>query len=314
MTNHAFKIIKDGKTLDYRIPGQVSIPNIQNELVNLGFENPKLQQRARHVIGTTEQNGEVYFVKIATSEGISLMTQREAQWNNWFHETTRGNAPFLVPVTIASGYLPNQLFYLVSSKVNGNLLIDYPNTDISRITPNIENMVTMAVFIESLPVSNALPFADTQGKTAQEKALSKTIRWFEAIPDTIRKQFELERLLNFVKDRYLELTPGPRHGDFTPWHMFENGRELTLIDGEHASTEGVKHYDLGYMAQRLFSVLKKPELADAFLTEALKQRSDQEQLRTIMAMRAIGGFLDESLTEKPDFSIHEQFARFLMTW
>ncbi|KKP92356.1 MAG: UDP-N-acetylmuramyl pentapeptide phosphotransferase/UDP-N-acetylglucosamine-1-phosphate transferase [Parcubacteria group bacterium GW2011_GWA2_36_10] len=79
--------------------------------------------------------------------------------------------------------------------------------------------------------------------------------------------------------------------------------KLGLIDGEHAKADSVEGYDIGYLIQRVFSVLKSTKLAEQIFQKLIKRQYSVEKLRVILAARAIGGFLDDKYALKAKISI-----------
>ncbi len=129
--------------------------------------------------------------------------------------------------------------------------------------------------------------------------LYKLHSWFEGIPENIRKPHNIALLQDIAKSGARILKEKPRHGDFTPWHIFAlpNG-SLGLIDGEHASQHGVEHYDVCYLIQRVFSVLQDADTAKKLFSMALDRGCQREKMRVVLAARAIGGYLDSSLANE----------------
>lgn len=109
------------------------------------------------------------------------------------------------------------------------------------------------------------------------------------------------------------LSAKTRHGDFTPWHIFllKNG-SLGLIDGEHAMANGVENYDICYLIQRVFSVLKETQIALKILELILKRGYSPKKLKVVLIARAIGGFLDEFLTPNPDYLYADKFKNWVL--
>lgn len=86
---------------------------------------------------------------------------------------------------------------------------------------------------------------------------------------------------------------------------------LGLIDGEHARVDGVENYDICYFIQRVFSIVKNLDIANSIVEELLKRGYEKEKLKPVLAARAIGGFLDESLAPNPDYSYAAKFTTFV---
>ena len=111
----------------------------------------------------------------------------------------------------------------------------------------------------------------------------------------------------------MSLEKRPRHGDFTPWHLFKvKDKVLVLIDGEHAMKNGVEYYDIGYFMQRIFSVLQNRTFTEDILKQLRKRNYNLDKLRTVLAARAIGGFLDESLTGNPNYLKCNEFKEWVI--
>ena len=88
--------------------------------------------------------------------------------------------------------------------------------------------------------------------------------------------------------------------------------QIGLIDGEHAMQNGLELYDIGYFIQRVFSVLKNPKLAKDILDLLKNKKYNIQKLKCVLAARAIGGFLDESLAPKPDYSYTDKFKEWVV--
>ncbi|MEI7900359.1 MAG: hypothetical protein WCK89_08900, partial [bacterium] len=66
------------------------------------------------------------------------------------------------------------------------------------------------------------------------------------------------------------------------------------------------------MSLQAVSVLQKPDIAKRIYFELMKKRYDANKLKTVLASRAIGGFLDESLKGNPDYKFAEKFRIWVM--
>ena len=76
---------------------------------------------------------------------------------------------------------------------------------------------------------------------------------------------------------------------------------------------GVEYYDSCYLIQRVFSVLEEQEFAKQIYQMLVKRFYDEEKMKVVLSARAIGGFLDESLKEKPNYKIAEEFKNWILT-
>lgn len=72
----AFKIKVDGKVLDYRLGCDLNLDKVR-EFFEKKYKVVKIWQGGRHVLGVLEKGGREYFLKLATTEGISAVTKVE---------------------------------------------------------------------------------------------------------------------------------------------------------------------------------------------------------------------------------------------
>lgn len=171
-------------------------------------------------------------------------------------------------------------------------------------------MIEFAELIQELKVKN---LSEKDEEEYQKWFLDKTRSWYEAIPAKILEKYKVAELLEIVERGHLKLKKKTRHGDFTPWHLFSvEGGRLGLIDGEHAMKNGVEYYDIGYVIERVFRVLQNKALAEKVLGRLKSKSFNLDKLRTVMAARAIGGFLDEYLTGKPRYRRSNEFKGWVM--
>ncbi len=295
----AFQIKIDGQYFDYRNGQVLELTEIKNFFEGKGYQIIKFIPQERHVNAVLNRN---LFLKLSTSKGISIVTENEATWNE-------AVSIFLsVPKNYERGYYINNYFYLITNYFNGKMF----NNKI--VKDNIDAIIDLSEKIMSLKIP-LLPSDNYNfGKNHQEKFANKVESHFEAIPKEVKQKYSLEKLLILTKSGIPNLGAMPRHGDFAPWHMIlsSNG-EINLIDGEHAMSQGVEYYDIGYFIQRVFSVWKEKDLAKKIYERLISRGYEKNKLKTILLARAIGGFLDESLSPSPNYLIHEEFKDWVLS-
>ena len=305
----AFKIRIGGKILDYRLGKNLNLDDVKN-FFSKKYKVKKLWQGPRHVLGELEKPNRKLFLKLSTSEGISAVTKNEYNWNEEFNsQIQRSESNYWVPKNYDCGLYQNKLFFLITDKLEGEFLAKTPaGSKISQtFIVSIPDIIAFSRLIQKLDVKNP-----NQKIGAQDIFLDKTQSWLENIPKDVQEQYDLKKLYKTVEKGILDLKAKPRHGDFAPWHLIklESG-QLALIDGEHALENGVELYDIGYFIQRVFSVLKNPKLAKEILNLLDDKGSDIKKLGCILTARAIGGFLDESLANAPDYSYADKFRKWI---
>lgn len=306
----AFQINVNGKNVDYRLGKDLELSEVQ-EFFDKKYKVIKLWPGGRHVLGILKKGNDEFFLKLATTEGISAVTKIEYTWNEEFHKQTSVNSRFLVPKNYDHGFYKN-LFYLITEIFSGQLLAEKPekNSLVKSFSDNLINIIDFSEYIQNLCLK---PLSDLDFNSYQEQFLSKARSWYKDIPENITEKYRLKKLLTVVEIGTPLLQKRPRHGDFTPWHLFflKSGK-LGLIDGEHAMGNGVEYYDIGYLIQRIYSVLENPELSGKFLQILLKRNYDPKKIQVILSSRALGGYLDESLKENPDYTFTSDFQNWVL--
>lgn len=311
----AFKIIKDGKELDYRMGQQIDLAQARAFFATKYIVKSFVMD-TRHVTGVIEKDGTEYFLKLSTSEGMSILSENEYKWNDIFNNHFSKNLKFWVPVNKESGYYNGNLFYMVTEKFNGELICPLRKKPSSTQTleAQIDNIIELSELIQSMTSFEILRPEFQTDLDHQTWFVKKTKSWFEGIPNEVVDQYQVRTLLALVEHGALDLKEKPRHGDFTPWHIMrlDNGK-LGLFDGEHAMSKSVENYDICYFIQRVYCILKRPEIAVGIYQKLVDKGYAPEKLQTVLAARAIGGYLDDSLAEKPDYKFAEKFHNWVLS-
>ena len=307
----AFKIKVGKKILDYRLGENLNLDDVK-KFSSRKYKVKKLWQGPRHVLGELEKSDKNLFLKLSTTAGIGEITKNEYNWNEEFNsQIQRPSSTYWVPKNYDCGFYKNKLFYLITDKLEGEFLAKEPvKSKISQtFIASLPKVIAFSQLIQSLKVKNR-----GQRGGHHEIFLNKTKSWLTDIPYPIQNKYALKELYKIVEGNTEYLKAKQKHGDFTPWHIIklESG-QLALIDGEHALKNGVELYDIGYFVQRVFSVLKNPKLAGDILNLLRDKGLDIQKLRCILAARAIGGFLDESLAPAPDYSYADNFRKWIST-
>lgn len=307
----SFKVNSEGKILDYRISEKLSLNEIEAYFKKNGYKVRRIWNGNRHMLGVLTKAGVKFFLKLSTSVGISVVTQDEYNWNNFFLKYFPKDLLFKVPISYSSGFYQDKYFYLITDYFDGKLLCEISDTyrKSDYLTQYLPQIIELSEQIQKLP---SVDFLGKANKDYRKIFLDKVNNWFVDIPVNIQQKYKIKILLDIVKNGVNELSGKPRHGDFTPWHMIElRNHRLGLIDGEHASPFGIENYDICYFIQRVFSVLKNPEIAKDIHSKLLLRGYEADKLKIILAARAIGGFLDESLNRKANYAFADDFSEWV---
>lgn len=305
----AFKVQKDGQTFDYRVGGKLDLEDVKKEL-SQKFEVLELKEENRHVTGHIRIDNQDFFLKLATSVGISIRLENEKLWNEQYNKWSDSDL-YKVPQNRADGYYKD-LLYLVMDFITGPQIATFDGK-INLIGNQIDSIIDFSEHIQKLPLD--IPVNDAiQNPDHQAWFCEKTKSWLDSIPEDVRKRNQVIDLWKIVESGAKNLEKKPRHGDFTPWHMItEDEKSITLFDGEHAHSNGVENYDICYFIQRVHSILELPDLAHEIYENLMNRGYDKNKLQTVMASRAIGGFLDESLKPNPDYESENEFKEWVLS-
>lgn len=298
----SFKIRSRKNILDYRLGQKFDLNKIKSFFQG-DYEVKKIWQGPRHVFAILIKKGLIYFLKLSASEGISIVTKNEYQWNNYFNKYFEIKSLYRVPKNYVNGLYKEKYFYLVTDYFGGKLLcpLNASIKESNGLIKYIPRIVDLSELIQKLPNIKFNNFQNT-------KFIDKVNNWFGDIPINIQNKFKIGSLLNIVERGIKDGSLVPRHGDFTPWHMIKiKNSGLGLVDGEHAQAYSVENYDICYFIQRAFSVLKNPRLAKEIYVELLKRNYKREKIKTVLAARAIGGFLDDYISGETNYIFAKNF-------
>ncbi len=312
----AFQIRKDGKILDYRFGKNLNLQDVSTFFGKKGYIVKRIENAKRHIIGVLEKNGQKLFVKVSMSEGISYLTENEAKWDRKFNEQVPKTSIFRVPQLIDEGYFQTNLFFLVTDCFDGEFFADRDNDNIKEIfKKQINNFIDLTELIQSLKLDDLRNHEFQDEPDHAKWFVRKTLAWYNDTPKEIREKYRVDDLLKIVEKGAPRLQKRSRHGDFTPWHtmLFADGK-IGLIDGEHAMGKGVEYYDICYLIQRVFAVQKQPEFAKEIFNLIKKRGYNLQSVKTVLAARAIGGFLDAHLKVSPtDYENANKFMSFVLS-
>lgn len=309
----AFQLRYQGKTFDYgSSTTNPALHDVSKWVAKKGYQLSKILGHGRHTTALLHHGVTPFFAKIAHSPGTGLLLSQEYRWLSAFH--AKQARSFRVPTPIVFDESLDGYSILITEFIQAPPLhalpdpgVLDPDWKISKST--MRSLLSVADEIAVFP--HVLPCIDESLAllSPQEAFVQKVSRHFQALPAEIASNPVILRLFQKVHQGASSLSSAGRHGDYTPWHILQEGASIFLLDAEHAHSHSVELYDLAYFVQRMHSVIGAEEGAVQFIQEISKQRNRPLQLQTVLAARAIGGFLDESLVSNPSYSIHFRFAK-----
>ena len=152
----AFKIKVGKKILDYRLGENLNLDDVKNYF-SRKYKVKKLWQGPRHVLGELEKSDKNLFLKLSTTEGISTVTKNEYNWNEEFNsQIKRPSSNYWVPKNYDCGIYHNNLFFLITDKLEGEFLAKSPAA--SKISQtfiaSLPKVIAFSQLIQSLKVKN----------------------------------------------------------------------------------------------------------------------------------------------------------------
>ncbi len=281
------------------IEAQRTVKNINLDDVSAYFRKKDykvldIEQQWRHVTGILEKDGDKYFLKLASTELIGEKTKNEAEWNKLLKLlSVETKLPITIPKMLEEGFF-KELYWFLSDYIDGKPLVlptqKNETKDLEQYIPTIADTTKNILEIntdELLP--NDVP------KVSKENLRNKYIKHIE---DWIPKiHANVSELHSFFKKRLQYFEPAPAHGDYVPWHILKDTKNyLYLVDAEHSGIKRVKFYDLAYFYHRVYTKLKRPDLADEYLKQFRNlwdfDNNDLERVRLVLAHKVMSGYFD----------------------
>lgn len=290
---------------------KINIFSVELYLNKLGYTSLFLEQQWRHVTGKVKKGSKEYFFKLASSKEIAKRTQNEFYWNKMINDLPEENKP---PITVPEVYGKGNyksLFWFLSDYIDGELLVN-PRKP-SKFSLLEINIPLMAQTVKSIIEANfprALPNDQgRKGLSHYKKTYLKRMENYEKLVNTPNSSL----LLKFIKSKIKYMQFAPCHGDFAPWHIIiDSNKKLYLVDAEHSHVKGVKFYDFAYFCHRVYTSLKKPEIAKNFTKVFLEIykpiKVDYETILLVLAHRNLVGYLDAIADKNIDTGLQDRLT------
>lgn len=260
---------------------------------SLGYEVIKIEQIWRHITGILKKGESQYFLKLATSEEIGKKTENECRWNSYINSFSDDKKlSMAVPKVVDSGKW-NNLFWFLAEYVEGKLIAS-PNENQTKLLE--ENLGLFArTAKEIILIDPEISLLGDDGVDSPEEKKRKMIEKIENWAKESGK--DIAELVKETITGIENVIFAPVHGDFVPWHGIKsNNGNIYLVDGESAKMKGIKFYDVAYFYHRVYTKMKRSDLADRFLDEFRKiysfSEEDKKCFKFILGQRIIGGYFD----------------------
>lgn len=295
----------------HRNAQELNLDEIANFLKNNGFVEVNLNQQWRHITGSVVKNGTKLFFKLASTEGVAERTKNEFAWNKLINNEQELELPVSIPRIYESGKY-NGLFWFTCEFVEGAPLAQESQSgETKKLENNLSKIALTAKIILEFKSDKYLPNDERKNDEKEDPKtvfLDRIKHWMGQFDNNV------DDLYDFIEKRIEYGQKAPQHGDFVPWHIFTtNKNKLFLIDGEHSKIAGFKFYDIAYFYHRVYTKLKRPDIANKFLKEFNNiyqfSKADKECFRLILAQRVIGGYFDSNKCGEKNVDLHDELKR-----
>lgn len=291
---------------------KLNLEEVGRYFENKGYKVQKLEQAWRHVTGVVKYENEKLFLKLACTPGIGERTKNEAGWNVRANSTWKKYVnSFISPKIFDDGIYEGKFWY-VGSYVFGKPLIEVTakNTDIKE--NDLDQAAKIAVNIMEIGEECLLPKDIEHLKVMwRERIVAMAKQWSKVV------KVDTKNLLKYIETNNDKMEISSSHGDFTPWHILKSKEgKYYLIDGEAAILGGLKFYDVAYFYHRVYSKLKRPDLANKFLEKFKNiygwKESDSDVFGVVLASRIMGGYFDAERDRVTSMELNKEMERKLL--
>lgn len=277
---------------DHVTAEKLNFETIGRFLENRGYKIIELRQPWRHVVGEVLYENERLFLKLASTKGISERTKNEAAFlNNANTAWKRNFKSFRVPKIFDDGEYEGK-YYFICEYVFGKPLADLKQNKSEITQKDLDKTAEVATEILNLSKDCLLPKDIEHFKDIwKERLWTVSKEWSREIKTDTKK------LIQLIKDNINYLEIASSHGDFVPWSIYKTKEgQFYLVDSEAAQIAGPKFYDAAYFYHRVYTKLKRPDLAEIFLDKfkSINNFSEHEDkvFNLVLASRVIGGYFD----------------------
>lgn len=253
-------------------------------------------ESTKHGFLKLEKDGRLFFGKYSKDHSTR---QTSITTDIWWSETIQRlnhteQLPFRTPSIVE-----HATDWYIAEWIEGTPSVQ-PIDPASRLDKHLGFYADCLAALDALPIPSPQESSpDAANSTPFDQLDKRWERWAERpLAEGILKQADLDAARKLVADHQSFVEPRLQHGDFVPWHILHDDTEqYWIIDGEHASFEKPRYYDLAYMHSRIYTRLQSPvhaaKLLEGFLRASGKSVGEvYPSLLPVLTSRAIGMHVD----------------------
>ncbi len=268
-----------------------------------GDESFKPQESSKHGFCKLQKDSKFYFAKYSIDHSVRENSIIADIW--WCETVQKLRASHDLKINTPK-IIEHGAYWYIAEWINGHPSV-VPGDPAQKAEQYLEQYVDCLVALDGIEVKDLekLPPTD-KGSTTYAELDRRWKKWSEKpLAQGLMTINQLEQARKIIHDYKQHVKPHFQHGDFTPWHILIDAKQnWWLIDGEHASVEKPRYYDLAYMYSRIYTRLHSFEHAAKLLRLFIeKSKISQEELwpafLPLITSRAIGMFFD-ALNDAPN--------------
>lgn len=297
---------------DYRTDKKLNLEEVGRYFENKGYQVIKLEQIWRHVTGSVKFENEKLFLKMASTEDIGERTKNESAWNENMNSVWKKYIKFFqVPKKFDEGVFENK-YWFVAENVFGKPLVEIGKGKQEIDKNDLDQAALIAKNILDLTDKCLLPRDITNVREIWKRILPELSK--ERASNT---KIKTSVLVKFIEDHTGDTGVGVCHGDFVPWHILKTEKEeYFLVDAEASQVAGLKFYDVAYFYHRVYTKLKRPDLAEYFLNKFKEiyrwTEDDERAFRPVLASRILGGYFDAERDRVTSMELNREMEKQLL--
>jgi hypothetical protein len=312
---------------NYRKSEKIDLDLVAKYFQSKDYKIIKISQPWRHVTAIMERNQKKYFLKLASTQGVGVLTKNEPEFNYGMQNVIKSQTDFnlfLLPKVYETGNLEG-LFYYICDYIEGEIIASKRT---AKVKPNLglltdqilHNIASINKFLYSnsnkFQLTKDIEFIEDKALFDREKQayIEKSKNWYTS---EVQNIIDLSINLNLIKNYKEKIYFGLNHGDFTPWQFILSNNSLYLLDCEHATNFKLLYYDVVYFYHRTYTGLESPDIAKKYLNYFISicnfNPEDYQifikQFNYILALRIVGGFMDATIDDISDLKYHYQIQQ-----
>ncbi len=296
---------------DHLTAEKINLEDVGRYFEGLGYKVKKLEQKWRHVTGEVLFENEKLFLKLASTKDVGERTKNEKQFNENANTVWKKYLKvFKIPKIFDEGMYDDRYWFV------GEFVFGKPLAEVNQKSDIEEkDLLKAAEIAKNLIDLTDLCLFPKDKEHLRELWKNRIVNMSKEWAKNIKR--DSKKLLQFIEENKVDVDLAMSQGDFTPWHVMKTKNEYYLIDSEAAQVSGLKHYDAAYFYHRVYTKLRRPDLAEIFLKKYHEivgwTEENTRQFALVLASRIVGGYFDAEKDGVTSIELNKQLENNLLS-